>query len=359
MNRNPTTKPINQEEGQTMSFAPLARQSSEEFVNAIPATQNQEDQLKLLAAQRALYWKAKRWVAFQIILTIVVIIALVVIGDQAAWWRPWGAIAGMLILFGDTLFFESIQKRLRRRAAKIQEVFDCKVLKLDWNEFFVGSCPDEEEVIEYETKYRDVDPEYSKLHDWYSAEVGGIPLHIARIICQRSNIRWDFKLRQRFGGIVLAFTITVVTALLAWGLVTHSSLEDTILVLASLSPLLVWGGREFQKQRESAENLTRLRENVKEVWDEIVKNKLTAEECKDKSRALQDALFDHRKNSPVVFDWIYRLLQPKSEKEMNITAQTMIDELSQRPLEKKQDDISKTDSTEKDSKGVGHKGSQQ
>src|SRR2546423_14213741 len=164
----PATKPMNQGEGRIMSDTALALQLSEKFVNAIPAIQNQEAQLQLLAAQRALYWKAKRWVAFQIILTTVVVIALVVIGDQAAWWRPWGALAGMLILFGDTLIFESIQKRLRRRAAKMQEVFDCEVLKLDWNEFFVGNRPDEEEVIEYATKYRDVDPEYSKLHDWYS-----------------------------------------------------------------------------------------------------------------------------------------------------------------------------------------------
>jgi transposase len=75
-----------------------------------------------------------------------------------------------------------------------------------------GESPDEEEVIEYSTKYLAVDSQYSQLRDWYRVEVGTVPLHLARIICQRSNIRWDVKLRRRYGAVVLAFVSIAMTA---------------------------------------------------------------------------------------------------------------------------------------------------
>lgn len=305
-------------------------------LNAVAVLQNQEPQLKLLAAQRAVYWEAKRWVAFQILLTTVVVIAITVIGDQTAWWRPWGALAGVLILLGDTIFFESVQKRLRRRGAKIQESFDCLVLGLDWNEFLAGSRPDGEEVNEYAAKYREfveyygsevgADRDYTKLRDWYSPAVARVPPHVARIICQRSNISWDSKLRRRYAAAVLTATVASFTILLAWGLFRHYSLEDFVLVLAGLSPLLVWGGREFQKQREAADNLDRLMEGAKALWERLLEGRLTAEECGDESRSLQDALFDHRQNSPVVLEWVYERLRSGAEGVMSVTAEAMIDE---------------------------------
>jgi hypothetical protein len=36
------------------------------------------------------------------------------------------------------------------------------------------------------------------LKDWYPVSVGQLPIHEARLICQRSNIWWDAKQKLRY-----------------------------------------------------------------------------------------------------------------------------------------------------------------
>jgi hypothetical protein len=55
---------------------------------------------------------------------------------------------------------------------------------------------------------------------------------------------------------------------------------------------------------------------------------MTPEEYNDASRGLQDVLFNHRQNSPLIFDFVYRLFKSQAETEMNQTAETMIQDIS-------------------------------
>lgn len=299
------------------------------MLNKIPTLQDEKEQLELLAAQRALYWEAKRRVGLQLVFVVIFAILLAVFGDRFPAFRPWSALAGMTILFADMWMFDFSQKKLRERAAKIQEMFDCRVLELDWNDFWIGNYPDIEEIIEYANKYRKTDSSYSKLKEWYCVEVGMIPLHYARIICQRANIRWDSKLRLLYGRIALIFGIASLGIMMVAALITDISLAETLLTLASISPLLMWSLREFLRQRESAANLRQLMDHLKELWEQIRAGALTdKEECKHESRALQDALFDHRRSSPVIFDFVYRLLRSVSEGEGSQTCEKMVSDLS-------------------------------
>lgn len=132
----------------------------------------------------------------------------------------------------------------------------------------------------------------------------------------------------------MALSLLTLGSLTAVGLLGHFSIADFLLCLMSLSPLLVLSGREFVKQREAADNLERLMGHVKRLWEQIRRRALTDEELETKSRALQDAIFDHRKNSPVIFDWVYRFYRRGAEAEMSQTAETMIAEVSESEDEK-------------------------
>jgi hypothetical protein len=65
-----------------MSHWVEAAPADEERLNRIPIAQNEEKPPKLLAAQRALYRRAKYWVSFHMVCTIVLSIALAVFGDR-------------------------------------------------------------------------------------------------------------------------------------------------------------------------------------------------------------------------------------------------------------------------------------
>src|SRR5262249_58658510 len=121
-------------------------------------------------------------------------------------------------------------------AAKIQELFDCGVLEIPWNKLKAGRQPDVEQVIECSKKYRGRVLSDQEFRDWYPSAVGSLPLHLARLVCQRTNCWWSSKLRRQFATwVVVAVALTGPTVF-AIGLVGGMSLEK--FVLAVLPPVL-------------------------------------------------------------------------------------------------------------------------
>ena len=61
------------------------------------------------------------------------------------------------------------------------------------------------------------DPGFISLLNWYPKEVDRLPLGIARIVCQRSNMRWDSELRKNiFFYLGLNSAIMFVILLIIW-----------------------------------------------------------------------------------------------------------------------------------------------
>ena len=46
-----------------------------------------------------------------------------------------------------------------------------------------------------------------------------------------------------------------------------------------------------------------------------------------RSRELQDAIFNHRSSSPLIFDWVYNFLRSRMEEQMNAGADQLVNEL--------------------------------
>jgi hypothetical protein len=124
------------------------------MAETITTRQNAPAEIKKLRAQRHLYGKAKIIVGLQAFLTVVVPVAGAV---AELFWPPLkGGLAFYGIAFSvlDVAVLEPLQKKMRTVAAKIQEIFDCNVLSLEWGDFGVGSRPDEEDIHAASSAYR-------------------------------------------------------------------------------------------------------------------------------------------------------------------------------------------------------------
>ena len=281
--------------------------------NTIPEVQNSELQIKRLAAQRFVYSIAKRSQIAQLVLAIPFTIVLSIFGLLIPSLAPWQAIYGVSVLIIETIL-EDWQKRLRKQAAKIQELFDCETLGLDWNELEIGPKPDVETIIEGSNNYLRKMGNFDDLVNWYPPVVGNLPIHLARLICQRTNLRWDFQLRRWFAQRALALTATVILLLFILSLWNQLSLERFVLaVLAPALPVFSWGIKEYRKQKEVADDLERLKSQVEEYWNDAIRSKISAHQVEVKSRALQDEIYDLRKDSPLIFDTVYRLFRMRYE----------------------------------------------
>lgn len=296
-------------------------------MSTIPEDQLQQKQLDRLAAQRRLYSDAKRVQAIQIIL---VIPAVVIWAVLVAWYpglRVYAASWGIGLALLDVLVFARVQSNLKERAAKIQELFDCEVLRLEWSILKAGRRPDAETILEASSRYGNLNTSDTTLRDWYPREVGKLPIHLARIICQRINCWWDARLRQRYAMGVLVVGILLVICVLLVGLIGGLTLEKFVLaVLAPLLPAVVLGIRQFDENLERMKVADRLKQYSEDLWEEALRGGETPEELTAKSRNLQDAIYDNRRISPLIFDWIYQRLKTRQEEQANKGAESLVTE---------------------------------
>jgi hypothetical protein len=300
-------------------------------MNDIAKLQNEPRQLQLLAAQRQLYSAAKGIFGMQLVLggagalgwSLAVVAVPELRGSAAIW--------GALVSFSDVLWLTPWQKRLRERAARIQEAFDCDVLQLPWNDIKVGKRPDPELVKEQSDKDQQSHSGLPPLTNWYPPVVSELPLEVGRVICQRANCWWDSQQRRRYATWVVATVVVMMLLMIGLGFIGGLTVEKLILaILLPLSPALLLGVRQFSEQTEAADRLDRLKDHAESLWSELcdggARTKLTI-----KCRALQDEIFENRKRSPLVFDWIFGKLRNNYDAQMNHGAQELA-EIAKRRL---------------------------
>ena len=295
--------------------------------NNIPATQNAEPQLRLMRAQRQLYKRAKSTVIIQLALTV----GLPLIGAASTLVFPdlkaLVAFLSLTIAIVDIAVLDRLQKRQLVAGAKVQEKFDCAVLELPWDPFAVGRELEPEAVHEAAAELvrskKDGD-----LTDWYPPIVGEVPIHQARLICQRTNLWYDSKLRRHYGVLVVGAAACLAVVLIAIGIAGGFTMTSFVLVaVAPAAPFASWALREFFRQRDVADALDRLRAEAEALWRRAKDGGCSPAECAAQSRMLQTAIFARRSNSPPIFDWVYRRLRRKTEDQMTEGAAQMVEAL--------------------------------
>jgi len=91
-----------------------------------------------------------------------------------------------------------------------------------------------------------------------------------------------------------------------------------------MTPVMIWALRERNRHAATCELLDRLNEDVKKLIEESCAG-ATEQEISMRSRELQDAIYNHRVSSPLIFDWIYNHLRSRMEESMNAGAQELVD----------------------------------
>ena len=75
----------------------------------------------------------------------------------------------------------------------------------------------------------------------------------------------------------------------------------------------------------SATRLDKLREYAEGLWNKALSD-VNPDELTHDSRKLQDKIYTHRWTSPLIFDWLYKLLRTEDEKQMNKASDELVKE---------------------------------
>lgn len=298
----------------------------------ITTEQNTRRQLERLGAQRQLYATAKLIFGWQIFLSGPVTVALAVLAIILPSLKSLVAAWGFVLTLADLFWLTPWQKRLRDSAARIQESFDCDVLELSWNDLKIGKRPDPELIKEASDKYVKWSGNMTPIKNWYALAVGELPIHIGRIACQRSNCWWDAKQRKQYAIFIIASVTLVFLAIFGLSLKSGFTLDNFILkVIAPLAPVLILGIRQYLEQTEAATRLDRLKEHADKLWAEALSGK-PASEISIGSRNLQDEIFENRRKSPPIFDFIFKHLRSGYEKQMNFGTEELVAEAKRKGI---------------------------
>ena len=162
----------------------------------IGEVQNQEPNLRRYLAAGHYYGLAK-WFHFGG-LWITVVLALVspfVLVFKPDFGPTLGAIAGAW-LFASRLLLEPIKRDLQLKGATAQEMFDCDIFGLKWNDTLVKRLS-EEEIRGASGSMRRAD----EVRDWYPAgENMDWPRSV--LVCQRSNAVWARRQHRAFAWVL-------------------------------------------------------------------------------------------------------------------------------------------------------------
>jgi hypothetical protein len=299
-------------------------------MNNICKQQNTPYSLSLLAAQRQFYSEAKYWQAISIFLGV----PLVILSSSLVAISPtldiYSGLWGVAVTLSDILFFSRLQKNNQKKAAIIQQMFDSEILEFSWEKLNCGNKIEPDIIITASNKFKLKNLEYLALCDWYSMIVEQLPMYSARIVCQRCNIKWDAALRHRYSTWIMAtlcfLTISVFLISCVGELTTKKFFLAFVLPLI---PAFSLGLRQYIDNKEAITQLNSLQEKIDVLTNEVeAKNKaLTPKYFEGKSYEIQSQIYDNRRLSPLIFNWVYNLSKSKEEEQMNQGAISLVKKL--------------------------------
>ena len=230
----------------------------------------------------------------------------------------------------DALCLTRALSRFKKRGAVVQQMFDSAVMDMPWRPLRCGSRVDSEDVLTDAQDHFAATKEKKELLDWYPPSVKALPMSLARLICQRASFWWDLRQRDRVRGALTAILSALVIAVILIALACGDTVQQMILtVYVTLAPAVMWILREIIAQRDAIQADERGLATVEALWKQAMEKCLDDAEALNQSLLVQDALFDNRSRSPLVFNWIYHLLRKRKQQQMEFKAEELVKEALQ------------------------------
>lgn len=283
----------------------------------IARAQDEDKNLELLLVQRRLYSRAKIWSGVRGVGVGIIAIAAPVL--TAIWpsIEVLAATVAALWFVFNRLLFRPLERRGASLAATVQEQFDVRIFGMP-----TIAVRDPrilpEEIVRLAggrvTRRRAYAAE--KLRGWYPIQIF-VPGRVAIAIAQRANVAYSQTLLARSAAFWLICLCAWGAVALAIGLWAGFTLATFLLVLAIpiLPPLLDAVDEALEVRRAGKER----RALANDIEDAIAGDPSTHIRAEDLI-AWQAQLFALRRSAPLVPDWLYWLLRPRTEDEMNAAA---------------------------------------
>lgn len=280
-------------------------------MNNIKKNQELPQNMLLLKAQRVIYANAKKIYRLQLTFTIIIVVILNFVKlFQKDFTNidltPYIALISVSITLIDLLFLSSYLSKFKTNGAKVQELFDCRVYNMGWNETNSGDIPENWVIEEAEKSY--VHNPKAPLTNWYHIDLGGLKHEEAILRCQETNLEYDRKLRFHFKNDCITICLVIVVSSFIIATIVNSSLQGYLTnFIAPTLPLIVILIKlilDNQKAVKSLEEVRKAARKLRNSSEIPTMNQL---------RQVQDKLYCSRKDSTLIPENYYQYRRTKLE----------------------------------------------
>jgi len=122
-----------------------------------------------------------------------------------------------------------------------------------------------------------------------------------------------------------AFSTLIVTLSLIQGATIENLISTGI---TPLMPGIMLAMKAYFDQDDAAIRADALKGFSESLWRKGMESGPVADELLVECRQLQDEILEHRRRSPLLFDWVYQLLRREDEQFMNTGAEALVEEAS-------------------------------
>lgn len=292
--------------------------ASDLLPNSDIASRQDEPRDFLFMEARQWRWKvASRWQVAQLILVVALPVILAILGLVCPAAKPAVSFIAVLITLIDVMLLDRQYRKSLKTAARMSELLDVSLFKLPWNSLAAGSKPDIEDVERAARLGREL-PDAPHWKGWYSSHVNRVPMPLARLICQRTNLVYDSDLRKIYIACLTSVVLVVCATVVAIGLKSSATFGEFVLSgWVPASPLAIWALREGWRQRDAVEANSPVKAEAERLLNLAVSKQRSPVELDVDSRLLQNSIFVRRSSTPLLFPGIYRIRRKKSEDAMH------------------------------------------
>jgi hypothetical protein len=280
-------------------------------MNPIKEKQEFPENMKLLKAQRTIYANAKNIYRWQLTITIVIVVILNFIKLMQKTitqidLTPYIALVSVTITLVDLLFLSGYLSKFKTNGAKVQELFDCSVYDMEWNETNSGEKPDNWVIEEAAKKY--VHNPKAPLTNWYHIDLDGLNHEESILRCQETNLEYDRKLRYHFkNDCTIVCLVVVITSFFIATIVNATVKGYLTNFIAPTFPLIVILLKIILDNQKSVKSLEEVRKAARKLRN------TTGKPSMNQLRQVQDKLYCSRKDSTLIPENYYQYRRPKLE----------------------------------------------
>ena len=268
----------------------------------IARRQNLPEHLARLRAYTRLYTVAQRWRRVRVLGTLILAVAGPALALSSIDTKGvLGALSAAWLIMGRILL-TGLEQRERGQAISVHELYDTELFRLPWNDALAGRPPLPDDVAAAARRQ----PDHERFHDWYTVDLAGIPWPADVLLCQRQSTVWGRGDHRAYATALAVLGATCFLTGVVIAVSMNLTLADYLVKLfLPTSPALLDAVELSRSHRTTSATRT---DDVVAIDDLYNSHRGDLGSVPDHDvRAVQDASFTARTNTPRVPSWFYKI----------------------------------------------------